>query len=426
MFSNYFPFSKNRNSCITQLFLKQSNLSHLIHTVFWRFKNKIIIPRSSRRIEGYGDSDKKFEPFNPSILRDERIKKFSQEPKIQPFKCNISRLISITFLVFSTLPLSAMDMDLEDPTEETPLVPKQIAMSEETPFFNKTRRFYDIESYRSVRNAAIKKCLCTTILNTAACGCLGAFLGIPLCGTLMGLGVAKGICLKGTCGVLSEAAIACCCGMCTVGCPSIGITEGCRATSNCVDDPNQLDWKTMLEITPEMIDAAQNEKTIVFRKADLLALLDQSSSQTCLSRDDYSWPWLSRWISCNYRSERNIIEQIKCRVIANQTDNSTISEKELLYVIRDLTNNDPQNPPHAIVQTYANQALLAAHGWVAFKESEKYPFKCEMKYVDQRSIPQDAKKWYCNEHGQRMYLPIPEIKMIRYYQFRQDPDYQRE
>jgi len=319
-----------------------------------------------------------------------------------------------------------MDMDSEDYTEGMPLIPDQIAMSEESPFFNETRRFYDTESYRNVRNAAIKKCICTTILDTAACGCLGAFLGIPLCGALSGIGVSKGICLKGTCGVLGESALTCCCGMCTVGCPIMGITEGCRATSNCVEDPTQLVWETMLEITPEMIDAAQNEQTIIFRKADLLALLDQASSKTCLSRDDYPWPWLNRLLSCYYRDEKNIIEQIKDRVAANQTETAIISEKELLYVIRDLTNYDPQRPPHAIVQAYANQALLAAHGWIDFKESAKYPFKCEMKYVDGSNLPEDAQKWYCNEYGQKVFLPIPEMNMIQYYKISEDPDYKNE
>lgn len=334
-------------------------------------------------------------------------------------------LLAGIILLFNCLSLHTMEMQLEYPAEATPLIPPRVTMEDiEARFFNGDRRFYDIESYRNVRNAAIKKCLCTTVLDTVTCGCLGALLGIPLCGTLLGVGVSKGICLNGTCGMLSEAAIACCCSMCTVGCPILGITEGCRATSDCVEAPNKLAWKAMLKITPEMIGAAQDQKNIVFRKADLLALLEQASIKTCFSRDDYPWPWLGRLISCYYSEEKNIIEQIKSRVAGNQTDEATISEKELLFVIRDLTNYDPKTPPHAIVQAYANQALLAANGWIAFKESDKYPFKCEMKYVDQRALPADAQKWYCNEHGQTVYLPIDEIKMIQYYRVGEDPEYQ--
>lgn len=347
-----------------------------------------------------------------------------------PFSKN--KIIFVVNLLFSSAfffqfaPLYSMDMEIES-DEEMPLMPQRITMNNvESQFFCGDRRFYDQESYQKNRNAAIKKCLCTTAIQTASCGCLGALLSIPLIGILAGLGITKGMWLTGTCSLVKESAILCSCGMCTIGCPVMGITEGCQSFSTIVDDPNQVTWKTMLEITPEMIDAADNQKQIVFKKIDLLTLLDRASAKSCSSRDDYPWPWLGKLISGYYRDEKKIIEQVKIRVGAEQSDEATLSEKELLYVMRDLTNYDHENPPHPIVKAYAHQSLLAANGWIAFQQSEKYPLKCEMKYCDQRTIPENAKQWYCNEHGQKVYLPIPHERMIRYYKFGEDPDYQHE
>lgn len=331
----------------------------------------------------------------------------------------------LTPILFSSLcaPLLAMDRDSDIPNEGTPLIaPVSVSMNEEAPiFFDGTRLFYDAQSRVEVRNAIIKKCLCATIINTIGCGCIGASIGISGSGFLYACGVNQGLLFHNIWGLLLEPCTFCGGSMCVFSTPVISITESCQASAENGDDPQKMIWEKPLEITPEMIHAADNRKLIRLEKGHLEALLEQASTKSFL--DDFPWPWLNKLLCCSYCDENLVIESIKNRLIQDP-DNTSISERELLFLLRDLTNYDERPAYPEVADAYAKQALLAKYGWLSFKKTDKYPLKCKMKYFDRQSIPEGAKEWYCHQEGQAVYLPNSKIQLIRHYKFSEDPAYQ--
>lgn len=313
-----------------------------------------------------------------------------------------------------------------NPNEGTQLIPHVVMNEESDPFFDESRRYYDTENHEKAQARAATQCCYKTICYSALAGGCGALLGVPLTCALFGMGVTKGIFIKCAGGVLIESCTICGCTSVILACPVMGITEAALTESEIANDPNLVTWQEELNITNEMLESANAEKNISFSKSALQSLLERAVTKTCFARNDFPWLCFKKLISCYYMEENKIIEQIQKRIEATQVDTILVSEKELLCLIRDLSHEDNETIRNPIIRAYASQALLEANGWIAFKESAKYPTRVEMKYFDAERLPDTIKKWYCHEHGQTIFLPTKPEKLIGYYKINEDPAYTTE
>jgi predicted nucleotidyltransferase len=379
-------------------------------------------------------------------------------------------LYSLLIILISA-PLAAMEpvqlrMEDEQPTERQPLLaPQPVTMNDQgkigesrSILFNGSRRYYNHPSYKRVRNEAIKECLCGTLCSCLGMGCVGCLFGQSIAGCMYACGgTSKGFLFCFTTGGLCVEWGTTGAGAGFIGVPLLlGGPFACSASMEVANDPERLEWNNELKIFSDMLEAADPKK-MIWLERNLLRNLVERASQKSIN-NDCALPFLRKLFACSYCAEkkvRNIISkrlQFKAIIPALLADKfqkechlpkdvikhlfkfidfteinklSYVTEKELFYLLRDLARFQYNMPLPPVAYTYAKQLLLAQNGWLALTKSEQYPIRCEMKYFDINTVPQNAKRWYCPTEGPTIYLPF-DSQLAKYYKFEDDPEYQAE
>lgn len=380
-------------------------------------------------------------------------------------------MLSLLLIILITTPLAAMEpvsLRMEDkaPIETTHLLaPQPVAMNDKenadpskSILFNGSRRYYDYESYKKVRNEAIKRCTCDTLCSGLGMGCVGCLFGQSIAGCMYACrGTSKGIYFCFTTGGL-------CIEWGTTGAGAgflampllLGGPFACSALMEIANNPEKLEWNNQLEISSDML-AAADPKKLIWLERNLLRNLVERASQKSIN-NDCALPFLSKLFACSYCAEKKVRDAITKRLqvkaiipallaekfqkeyhlpkdvirhlfkfidFTKINKQSYVTEKELFYLLRDLAKNHYNEPIRPVAYTYAKQLLLAQNGWISLTKSEKYPIKCEMKYFDINSLPQKTKRWYKLNEGPTIYLPF-DPQIAKYYKFEEDPAYQTE
>jgi len=387
-------------------------------------------------------------------------------------------MIYLLLIILVATPLAAMEpvsLSMNDKaTKETMplLAPQRVAMNDQenadeskSILFNGSRRYYDHASYKKVRNEAIKRCACDSLCSGLGMGCLVCAGADAFAGCLYACaGSSKGLIFKWAGSLFVECGVFCGGATCLSITSITGCGLACDTHTKIANNPEKLEWNDELKISSDMLAAADPKKMIWLERESLKNLVERASKKSI--NNDCALPFLRKLFTCSYCTEkkiRNVITkrlQFKAIIPALLADKfkkklgvkgaydlpkdvikhiftfidfteinkqSYVTEKELFYLLRDLTKN--QYPyfvqMHPVAFAYAKQLLLAQNGWLSLTKSEQYPIRCEMKYFDITALPQNAKRWYCPAEGPTIYLPF-DPQLARYYQFEKDPAYQAE
>lgn len=322
-------------------------------------------------------------------------------------------------LIFS-LALSSQLVGMQPFDESSPLV-NPTSLDESSIFFDGTRRFYDVESKKKIRNEAIKNCMCQAV----CCGFLGALAGGIL-------GTTCGACFS-CCGANTSGALFCmkqgglfvefntiCGGAgCIVGSATESILDASDVRQAMKDDVEKVKWDSKLVISDEIIAQADRAKSVTIAKDSLARLLMYSSSKS--QQGDCVWPWLARLAAGFYRTRDQIVETLKERAKRTSSNSIPVSEHELLSLLQDTWHRTGVQYD-STVEAYARLALLAHHGWLSFGRTEKYPIRCETKYFDAIALTPAQQRWYNATNQATIYVPYcPELAHV--YKFEDDPHY---
>jgi hypothetical protein len=368
----------------------------------------------------------------------------------------LSLLIMSPIIAMEPVPLLMRD-------ENTPLIaPRQLLMNEQSDenekeksiFFDGTRRFYNEEGCKQMCKETCKEWLCMAAITGISCGCLvggcgeafaGCFyacshnsLGCALFETVQG-GLFLDCCVLG-CGATSGAGTVC-----------WGYIFGVAILNQCDTDIKQMKWHRELSIPAETLKDADPHEIIWFEKSTIQSLLDHATARSssffeplALIRNIKSGFFCSQWKIRNQINARLSVPSLLRRELAHKfrqehrlpkdlimhlftyinfsdlNKYSCISKKELLYLLNGLSASSPisQN-----AQNLVHYIILAQNGWLSLNKNEKYPIRCEMKYIDATALPQHARNWYRTQEGPSIYLPYSE-QLARFYKFEEDPEYQ--
>lgn len=330
-------------------------------------------------------------------------------------------MIILLFLMLMTTSVFAMESDdgegellLGADTSSTPAV---LQMQDEPErkemLFDGTRRYFDQETENEVRCNAKKRCACETALCTCYMGSLG------LCCSFIGSSLSAAMCVKkwwcyfaiGTGGMAGTGTAS---SLATL--PYSYFTENANAVE-------KVAWDGNLRITPEMLAAADDTEPIGMTVQTLKKIVAKAQKKREYGRDDCFLPCGRRILTCYYCHEKSTIAAIAHRVAAKDDEEQTsVTQKELFMLLNDLVHHGEEIQ---VVNAYARAIILAHNGWLSLARTEKYPFRCHMRYFDDVLLPEASRRWYANEHGPAIYLPF-DITLAAYYKFEEDPQYQNQ
>lgn len=365
----------------------------------------------------------------------------------------------IYFLIIALLSIPIHAMDTSAPParltmgEKTPLLagqPARVQMQddEQPLLFDGSRHYFDEETRKNTRKTTIKQCLYGAALAGTGAGCLFCLIGCAFGGCLSA-------CAKSTVGVvfckvpggklvefgLIEGSTGV-----FVGNLIGGIIGGVEAKGRFKKNSDPLKWKDGLIISPETLEAADSRLKLWIQKSTLKTLIQNAG---------YGSPLFTRTFqslyTCHYQpSEKPIIANLRKRLERNITqlmlfhalreaglpkdvvrylfsflkatdlpDITCISEKELFFLMRNVSDYGERKEKPAVCYDYASPLLLANTGWVSWTPTEKHPIRCEMGCFER------SKHWYFLENGPVIYLPFT-MQLSSCYKFEDDPAYAKQ
>lgn len=363
-------------------------------------------------------------------------------------------------LIFALLflPLAAMEPErismgdeTSQATETTSLIPKSIKMkNKKTHLYDGMRQFYDRESHNQAIRKMIKTSLCDCCVTSLVIGFLVGFMGECLASWVLACtGNSTGCCIfKNTGGIFVEF------GIFSIP-PSCGLTGTCFMGCSLYDLIHlQQTSLQHAEINLQQNPFSSNE-LIWLKKASISKILIESKQKKCCASYLVSFRNCLNCTFCRMKKmHNNISQRLLCKnafakLLAYRLKKKYGLNKDLLKIIFKLipscdqyfishnelfhlTNNTNQyyelkTNPSSKLSSYFRVLLLAQHGWISLKQSEKYPIPCNKKYLDLDQLTQKSKNWYYPLESPEITIYLPFSRSFaKYYKFEEDPAYKAE